>query len=163
MSWLLCLLVAWAEPPPGDKADENGPGEPTPPAVGHGPVGIPETPAPARRVAHVKVDGLVGLESDADALRVVRTAGASIERCYEAALRTEPKLEGKAELGLTWLPDGGVEGVSVRVRPTAQPNEAFEACLVRVASRLRFPAREAAVVTQWPMVFTVRTIAAPVP
>jgi TonB family protein len=62
-----------------------------------------------------------------------------INRCYESALRYEPKLAGKVSVRFAVVRAGYVKGVQVLENTTG--NEKVERCVARVVSAIRFPRR----------------------
>jgi TonB family protein len=61
----------------------------------------------------------------------------SVNDCYEPALKTNPKLEGKVSVAFTITPEGKVSNADVR--ETTINNPVVESCVVRATQEMTFP------------------------
>lgn len=63
-----------------------------------------------------------------------------IRFCYEAALKSNPKAEGKVEVQFNISPDGNVG--SARVKSSTVESLKMTDCIIKVIAKLRFPKTE---------------------
>lgn len=101
---------------------------PTGRALAHQPL---EDAAPAPIARH----GVLRLAPGA-AVRVVRGHAMRFQHCYEAAMRSDPLLEGRVTMHITIGTDGRVASATAETDLT---DATIGACMSRVAGSLRFP------------------------
>jgi TonB family protein len=90
--------------------------------------------------AAVEADGRPDVEEGLDpgvVAQIVRRGRGAIVRCYERALKGNPRLAGQVVLGMTVTANGRVGRVSVESSTVA--DESVGACMVGVARGWRFP------------------------
>lgn len=73
-----------------------------------------------------------------DVMKVIRPANPRIRACYEKALKSNPKLEGKIVVHFTIGPTGGVSEADEKSDP-AFPEAAVTRCVLAVFKALKFP------------------------
>ncbi len=80
--------------------------------------------------------------------KVMRSATPDFKRCYETALKDDPRLRGRVVFVLNIAADGAVTSVQVTL---PEENPTFELCLSRRASALRFGKGPAPIKVTWPL------------
>lgn len=84
--------------------------------------------------------------------RVVRARAGLIRVCYQRALAKQPDLSGKVVVRFTIAADGTVP--RAEVTGTTLKTPAVEACIVAQIKKMRFPAKGAAAVVNYPFIFS---------
>ncbi len=78
----------------------------------------------------------------------IRTRNAEYRACYEAALKKDPKLEGKVVVTFVVEKDGKVSTVKSEGMP------AIDACIARAIAKIRFPSNTRGSITvNYPFLF----------
>jgi hypothetical protein len=87
--------------------------------------------------------------------RVVRqNAGPQLRQCYDAALREQPRLEGRWVVRFIIAADGRT--IAAQATPAGEGVPALEACVVAAIRALVFPSTGAGIVSvTWPFDFTL--------
>lgn len=80
--------------------------------------------------------------------KVMRSATPGFKRCYETALKEDPRLRGRVVFELDIAADGTVTTVKLTL---PEENPAFELCLTRRARTLRFGKGSAPIKVTWPL------------
>ncbi len=83
---------------------------------------------------------------------VVHKARHDVKGCYEQELKRDPEARGTTTVTLTILEDGKVQQVQFEPHGTIS-SKAFDACIKRVYSELRFPKLASTTKTRIPLTF----------
>lgn len=95
--------------------------------------------------------GPKSLEPD-DIKRIVKRQQARVRACYERALKSERRLEGKLMMAWSVKPDGSVDDVAVAEDTLGSDKVAR--CVMGAVARFRFPKSPDTVQVEYPMVFS---------
>lgn len=106
--------------------------------------------AHSRDVKKEMSDAPTILEAD-DIKRIVSRQRARVRACYERALKTETKLEGRLNMAWSVTPAGSVE--SVRVVDDQLGSDFVAKCVTHAVSQFRFPRTAEPTEIEYPMVF----------
>ena len=88
----------------------------------------------------------------ADIKRIVKRQQARVRACYERALKSERRLEGKLTMAWSVKPDGSVDDVAVA--DDSLGSDKVARCVVGAVARFRFPRSPETVQVEYPMVFS---------
>ncbi len=87
----------------------------------------------------------------ADIKRIVQRQQARVRACYERALKSEQRLEGKLMMAWSVKPDGSVEDVAVAEDTLGSDKVAR--CVTGAVAQFKFPRSPDSVEVEYPMVF----------
>lgn len=132
-----------------DAAEFGGPPTPLPPGVGIAPATGTSKPATKVHASGVSASGSLPPEV---IQRVVRREFSRLRLCYENALRSDPKLEGRVDTAFVIGLDGSVGSVATS---GTMPNADVNTCVARMFASMTFPAPDGGVVkVKYPIAFS---------